>query len=185
MVTVVNPGNLALNWNHGLTSNPGPFRDNPGQSDQAIILRAIYQMQQRYSVDPAIRYIASGIGQINGDNQLDKIRSNIIRWVMNRMRYVPDPLDTEYLVAPDKLLSEIRERDFAIGDCDDHVVLMNTLLNSLGIPAYPVGVRINGSPVWNHVVSGWKDNQGNWVTVDPCIKNRLQPIYTDKLVLDV
>lgn len=152
-------------------------------SDQEQILRVISQVQAKYAVDPAFRRVALIIAQPVFDNQLALMRMNIINFVRAKMRYIPDPPGTEYLITPDKLLSDIRDLGYAAGDCDDHVVLLNTLLNAVGLQAFPVGVKLNGSPIFNHVISGWPGPDGGILLYDPCQKDGQMVSYPELLVL--
>jgi len=104
----------------------------------------------------------------------------IYYFVRDHLRYVGDNINLEYLQTPPMLLTKIKTGDAPSGDCDDHTMLVASLLRSIGIPAR---IRItsyipNGE--WTHVFpqtfvsrrnTGLGINNHNyeskqWITVD-------------------
>lgn len=97
------------------------------------------------------------------------------------MKYVPDPYGFEYVTAPDILLADILQKGVAYGDCDDHVLLLNTLLLSVGFETAFVGVK-QESDMFNHVITGVIYN-GNWIYIDPCDKSGRNVTYDEKYMV--
>ena len=85
------------------------------------------------------------------------------------------------LQTPLVLLQTIAEKGHAYGDCDDHVVLLGAMLNSIGIPARAVAVKLGGNEWFDHVVIEYPSN-GRTVTMDPCAKFGAAPRYLERLV---
>lgn len=106
----------------------------------------------------------------------------MVDFVRQKVTYVRDPDDSEYITTATRMLQGYRETGVIFGDCDDHVVLLNSLLMSLGVPAKPVGVKFGGSTEFNHVISGVWMNQ-HYALIDPCAKNGSQAFYQETLTV--
>lgn len=118
-------------------------------------------------------------GNIINDDQMAQALA-LLSYVKDKITYVRDPQAWEYVKAPELILDEIEKYGRAMGDCDDHVLFYNTLLSSLGFQTKFVAVKINGSPMFNHVVSGVLVKK-KWVDLDPCAKLRPQPSFAEKI----
>lgn len=96
--------------------------------------------------------------------------------VRARMRYTPDPLDTELVKAP---WESIRGSGGPAGgglepmDCDDATVLLASMLAAVGIPNRFVVVAAEaGRPnEWSHVYLAARTEDGIWVDLDPIVRN--------------
>jgi len=138
--------------------------------------------QRRYALVPYIReYSISLLRGLQDNDQLGQA-NRLIDFVRKNLTYVRDPVGGEYIVSPVRLLQGFSSNGYMAGDCDDHVLLLNSLLGAVGIVTKPVGVKFNGSSVWNHVVSGIYLKGELWL-VDPCAKRLPQPEYTETLIL--
>lgn len=155
-----------------------PLNDRTPDSYQ--IIRVIADLQDQYARMPAIReFTVRLLAGVPNDAQDEQAR-RVLAFVRDAMQYVRDPVGSEYIIAPDKLLAQISAGGRAAGDCDDHVLLLNAMLGSIGFEAMPVGVRLPGSATFDHVISSVKIfNQ--WRDLDPCVKGGFQPSYSDKL----
>jgi transglutaminase-like putative cysteine protease len=101
-------------------------------------------------------------------------------FVRSKVVYVRDPNGTEYVISPVRMLSQINTDGRTMGDCDDHTLLFNSMLNSIGFRARAVGVRLFEDR-YDHVISSvLVGNQ--WVDIDTCIKSGQQPRYDMRLV---
>lgn len=120
------------------------------------------------------------LGRIR-DNDIEEQVRRILAFVKEHVIYVRDPVGREYITSPAVMLDTIRGTGFVHGDCDDHVVLLNALAASIGIPAIPVGVELGNTGYYNHVISS-VNVRGNWVDLDPCAKIRPQPVYRRRLI---
>lgn len=99
------------------------------------------------------------------------------------MVYVRDPVNAEYVVSPIRLIQTIYSQGVARGDCDDHVMLLNSALSSIGFETKFVGVKFppSKSTVFNHVISGVILG-GQLNLMDPCDKNNNGLEYKETLL---
>src|SRR5580693_3191956 len=94
-------------------------------------LTELGKIRNYYAQFPFVRRCALEFGAPDGDNDLAGLFKNLVRFVKEKMTYVPDPHGFEYVTAPDVLLADIVQKGTAYGDCDCHVLLLNTLLMSV------------------------------------------------------
>lgn len=136
----------------------------------------------RYALVPYIREYA--IQLVRGLRNNDQIgqANRIIDFVRKNLTYVRDPIGGEYIVSPVRLLEQFQATGYMAGDCDDHVVLLNSLLGAVGIPTKAVGVKFRTTERYNHVVSGVQV-LGQLYLVDPCSKMLPQPVYKETLMV--
>jgi hypothetical protein len=146
-------------------------------------LRELAKIRDYYAQFPSVRRCAIFFGDPQHDNDLDSLFSNLVRFVKTRMRYIPDPHGFETVIAPDWLLFDIVQRGVAYGDCDDHTLLLNTLLASVGFETSFVAVKMGpDSEFFDHVLSGVKV-EGQWRDIDTCAKTVAQPAYLKRYVV--
>lgn len=154
---------------------------NPAAPDSHTIIATLQFVVDQFGRDPRVRQKALTLVSSIANNDVERNARTIFRWVVNRMVYLADPDGGEFVQTPIVLLRQIADKGNAYGDCDDHVVLLGALLVSIGIPAEVVGVKIFGSPYYNHVVIQFLHN-GRMITMDPCAKNAPPPQYGERLV---
>jgi transglutaminase-like putative cysteine protease len=123
------------------------------------------------------KYVLGNVGDNAIQSHLEKIRA----FVMDRVKYVRDPTGAEYIISPVKMLSEILQTGSSRGDCDDHVLLLNSMLNSVGFKTRVAGVKINGSSLFNHVISQVYF-AGAWLDIDPTNKGSGSVAWSEKLL---
>jgi hypothetical protein len=149
----------------------------------SLILNELARIRDYYAQFPFVRRCAIHFGAPQGDNDLESLYVNLPDFVKSRLTYLPDPAGFEFVTAPDVLLAEILQRGRAYGDCDDHVLLLNTLFASVGFQTGFAAVKISpGSEMFDHVITCVLYN-GAWEDIDPCAKNVEQPIYDQKLIV--
>lgn len=134
------------------------------------------------SQSPIVRETTARLMQGLRNNDIPGQINRVINFVKQNVTYIRDPYDGEYLITPERLLAGYQGYGFMAGDCDDHVMLLNAMLGSIGIPTKCVGVKFNGSGEFNHVISGIIVN-GKMTQVDPCAKGATQQIYFDTLTV--
>jgi len=132
------------------------------------------------TVDPAVREWAAYICRNLTNNDLPGQVAAITQFVRRNVTYVRDPVGQEYLVAPRQMLTQYSETGAMLGDCDDHVMLLNGLLQSVGFDTQCLGVKHGGASDYNHVISGVKSDRGV-VQIDPCQKDGNDKTYADVL----
>lgn len=158
------------------------FRLHDGESDSTQILKFIETSTRAYALVPAIREFAvSLLGGLENNDQIGQA-NRLIDFVRQKLTYVRDPVGGEYIVSPVRLLQDYQTKGFMIGDCDDHVLLLNSLLGAVGIPTKAIGVKFGVTDKFNHVVSGIQ-LRGKLYLVDPCAKRLPQPVYQETLMI--
>lgn len=125
---------------------------------------------QNASVDPNFRDAVIRFGLVG------KTRSETIRrvhdFVQSRVHFVQEP--EEILNDPSFLISEIQDRGYTFGDCDDQSMLVASILRSVNIPSFFITVgETNGEP--EHVLVGTYDDAGTEVFVDTTFKQSYDP----------
>lgn len=153
----------------------------PDAPDAFTIVSAIQFVIEQFGRDPRVRQASLALLTSRINNDVTENSRRIAAWVMSRMVYLADPDGGEFIQTPLVLLDTIAKKGFAYGDCDDHVVLLGAMLNSIGIPARAAAVKLFGSEYYNHVIIEFPAN-GRTVTVDPCAKAAQAPEYRDRLV---
>ena len=153
---------------------------DPSLPDTDSIIRYLNTMGEIYSRSQIVRSAAVKIIEGMGDNNQVGWVNRITDFVKSRLTYVPDPVWTELVISPDVLLTELAEGGSPVGDCDDHVLLLNSLLGSIGIPTMAVGVKLYEAR-FDHVIS-CVYVEGRWKDIDPCAKDVIQPIYSERLL---
>lgn len=155
---------------------------NNHQSDAEQILAFLEQVKQQYIRSPYVReFTISLLRGLDNNDQTGQV-NRIIAWVRANLTYVRDPIDSEYVITPVQLIEAWKRKHYMAGDCDDHVLLLNTMLGTVGFDTKFVGVKFGQTDVFNHVVSG-VILDGQLYIVDPCSKIRNQPVYREKLIL--
>lgn len=148
--------------------------------DQVQILKIMDQVASEYSREPLIREFTVRLMRGIANNDLRAQVRRVVDFVKQNVTYIKDPNDSEYLVSPIVLLENYNEYGHMAGDCDDHVILMNSMLGSVGIASRAAGVKFGGSQEFNHVISAISCC-GTTFLVDPCAKGQVQPVYNETL----
>lgn len=155
-----------------------PIADGPTGILQ--IVRFLNSAKDHYGTLPAIRAAALKIaGTKVNDDQAGHV-ARLAAFVRNAVVYVADPMNAEFTQTPDVMLLAIHRKGQTFGDCDDHVLLFSSLVESLGVPSEIVAVKAPGSFTFNHVVSIAYPN-GEPIEIDLCAKDGPAPDYPEKL----
>ncbi len=80
-------------------------------------------------------------------------------FVQDNIRYIKDVRNVETVATPERTL------EYGQGDCDDHVVLLGSLLESIGHPFRFVAVGTRSPSSFNHVYGETQIGQ-TWVPVE-------------------
>lgn len=150
--------------------------------DQEQILQIMEGVVNQYLGVPLIREATVGLMRGVANNDIRTQVSRVTQFVKDHVTYIRDPEGAEYLVSPVRLLTSYQNFGYMMGDCDDHVMLLNTMLGSIGIPTKCVGVKFGGASEFNHVISGVKCC-GGFQLIDPCAKGAIQPVYNETLMV--
>ena len=154
---------------------------NPRAPDAFTIIASIQFVVDQFGRDPRIRAATLPLISSRINNDIRNNANTVAAFVMRKMVYLADPDGGEFVQTPLVLLNAIGRKGVAYGDCDDHVVLLGSMLVSIGIPARAVAVKLHGANHFNHVVIEYP-YQGQSILIDPCAKNVPTPAYRDRLV---
>lgn len=136
------------------------FRANgSGRAIQGLTLRLMAQAMREGSLDPEIRRTAAQLtARCHQHDQLAQLAA-LHAYVRDRMRWVPDPDEVEWI---QEAATTLRE---GFGDCDDLTTLLGALARSIGIPvAIVAGGPLADGP-FAHV---WPAGQveGRWIAAE-------------------
>lgn len=150
--------------------------------DQVQILKVLEKLRQRYQTSPAVReFTLSILGHI-GQNDREGQISVCNNWVKQAITYVNDPEGVEYVTSPLRYIEKYNNNEPLYGDCDCHSLLLASMLGSLGFITRLVGVMMDGTDEFNHVIVGVKlDHELR--LVDPCAKTKPQADYQKLLMV--
>lgn len=153
-----------------------------GRADAPQIIAYLKQLSIYYGRQPFIReFTVSLFPAYMANNDLDLMLKTITSFVRDRLVYVPDPEGTEYFISPIVLIQRIQQIGRAAGDCDDHVLLLNSMAVSVGFDVRVAGVHLNDPVLWDHVISQVFIHN-RWLDIDACLKTGSIPDYAEKLV---
>ncbi len=88
--------------------------------------------------------------------------------VATRVRYLNDPISTEWVKDPERLVEEIEAHGTTLADCDEIALLIATMLAQVGreVEFVTVGFGLPGS--YTHVFVRVKEpKSGQWIVCDP------------------
>jgi len=96
-------------------------------------------------------------------------------WVRNHVRYVPDPLQHEWLATPQIMAQAVEEGRTVYGDCDDMSMYVAALAKSIGLqPTFQV---VGRKDKFHHVYVTI-----NSVPVDPTEQMGTQPFLAQRRI---
>jgi len=131
---------------------------------------------------PVIREFAISLLRGLPNNDILGQTYRLVDFVRDNVTYVRDPVNAEYVVSPINMLNSWVMHGYMAGDCDDHTMLLNSLLTSIGIQTKFVGVKFGPTAIFNHVISGVFLG-GKIYLVDPCAKGGTEPEYKETLIV--
>jgi transglutaminase-like putative cysteine protease len=128
--------------------------------------------------DPFVRTTVENILHYIPEKKWTEEVEKIYLYVKKKIRYTRDIANIEFIKTPVKHLTDIQERGLSWGDCDDHSILLATLLESAGYRAKFVIIRSPSNPIntFNHIfVKVFNPDKNDWVCLDPTAKDK--PLY--------
>lgn len=135
-----------------------------GDAGTAETVRLMARCIRQGSTSPHIRSMAVSVA-MHYKNDVDKARA-VFNFIKSRMRYVRDNALMETLSTADLQVRNFVQSGFASGDCDDHVILLGSLLVSIGYPVRIVTVRVRpGFGSFDHVYLEALI-RGTWIPMD-------------------
>lgn len=117
-----------------------------------------------FRVAPELRQAASSLIYTTPERDAYSEASALFSWVQGSVRYVRDVHEVETLSTP---LVTLRGR---IGDCDDQVTLLATLLEAVGYPTRFIAAGYYEAGHFDHVYMQ-AFLGGQWVDMDPTERN--------------
>lgn len=160
------------------------FALNSETPDAWQIVTAIANFAEQYGANPNLRQFVESLFPSDMGNNDQPTQYNVVAsYVLTNMTYVSDPNGVEYLISPFQLLKSICATGTAYGDCDDHVLLFNSMLNSIGFETHVVGVQADPTtPLFTHVLSMVK-LAGQMYFFDACNKENPYETPTGNLLI--
>jgi hypothetical protein len=73
-------------------------------------------------------------------------------WARTNVRYTDDPEGVELLQHPERMLRQIREHGYVLGDCDDRTMLLASMFVAVGQRVAIVAVGRAGAGEFEHVL---------------------------------
>lgn len=109
-------------------------------------MREMRKLINEFKIDPDIR-VKTGEILFNIDGRKFKeVFENIFNWVRLNIRYQYDINEVETIQSPIKTL------ELGFGDCDDHSILIGTLLEAAGFPTKLAVVSNREDKLFTHVM---------------------------------
>lgn len=128
-----------------------------GVFDTAAAMR---QIINAYKTDLEVRTTAANVVFLTPEkDDLAEVEA-IFNWVRDHIRYLKDIHLIETLTTPDKTLA------LGYGDCDDQVVLLASMLESIGYPTRLVIAGYYDPGIYEHVYMQ-VCIQNQWIDLDP------------------
>lgn len=149
-----------------------------GNAGITATLRAIDRLVDEALLDGSVIELAHDIVRHLPARDTDAEASAIFNWVRAHVRYTHDPIATDpdvgpadQVKTPGRLIQEVREFGRAVGDCDDYVGLLLTLLRAVGIRCQAVVLSERPGPYSHVMVRYASPRRKSWVTLDAITSN--------------
>ncbi len=140
-----------------------------GDAGTMVTVSAMADMIRKGSRSPAVRSLAVSI-VYPYKTALEKLNA-LFNYVQRNVSYVRDNSIMEMIHSAPHQLSSYAQNGFYHGDCDDHTILLGSLLISVGYPVQIVIVRVGKSPgPYNHVYLETLV-RGGWISMDATKKD--------------
>lgn len=149
--------------------------------DAFYITAYMRDLIDQFRLKPEVRNMAATIARQCAPGEYNCQVRAITSWVMDNLHYMRDPVGVDWFTSPLTLIAQINSGQGASEDCDGHVMLLNSLLGSIGFQTRVVGVKLFDPNYYDHVISQVLIN-GEWKDIDPCAKNFPLLNYLDKLI---
>jgi transglutaminase-like putative cysteine protease len=121
-----------------------------GVAGTRATLSTMRRIVREYKKNPDIRATAARLVQHVPNKAYAMEAKTIALWVRNHIRYTRDVNEVETVYTPDRILEN------RYGDCDDHALLVATLLESIGHPTRFVAIGLNRAGPFQHVYTETK-----------------------------
>jgi hypothetical protein len=155
------------------------YRLPDGELGNIATVQFLVKLARKRAKHPVVRQLALNIIRHAGTKSMfyrDEAYA-LANFVKDKMRYVRDISNIETVHDPLTMIDKI-QRGTASTDCDDHALLLATLLLSIGHrPVFRIVRYKKGSPSYNHIyVVEWVKNKGeilqNKLVMDTILKTK-------------
>lgn len=107
--------------------------------------------------------VVANVAPRDTGNQIATIRD----WLDSHFRYLSDPVGVELLRDPSGGITEIKQRGYTQGDCDEAATLAASLGMAIGIPArFRALAFYTKTAPYTHVVCDLRGPGGQWMPID-------------------
>ena len=138
---------------------------SPGDRGTVETLHRMRRIARRQSTDLPLVMLARHVVLEAGPRDRPEAVRVIRRWLRKHTKFVPDPIGTEYLVAPSDMLEGVARTGVAAGDCDDVAMLGAALARAVGIPTRLTAVAFDEAQPFRHVFTEAHDGD-DWRELD-------------------
>ncbi len=140
------------------------------------LIKIVNDQKRNVVVRELVENLVASVPEKNYRGEIERI----FNYVKNHMRYTRDINGVEFVRTPLKHIELIRSvRGFSFGDCDDHSVLLATLLESGGYKARFAIIQSPDNPrnTFNHIyvevlIPPQRGVSPHWLSLDATVKNR-------------
>ena len=166
---------------HAPASHPSRVISIPdGVAGTRETLKLMADIVRSYKKDSTIRQMAGDLVQYCPSQSFMQEVKAIFQWVKNNVRYLQDVNEIETLQTPDVTLNIRR------GDCDDHSVLLASLLESIGHPCRFIALGYSQPGQFEHVYTQTLVGT-DWVGLDSTVSASFagwcpEPPYSSDIV---
>ena len=151
--------------------------------DAEQIVQALAQLALAYGKSECVvNFAKCMVEDITENNDVQEMFSRVAQWMIDQVIYVADPRGAEYVTSPVQMLVQWEKLGSAQGDCDDHVLLANSLFNALGFKTRVVALKVFNADTFDHVICSVL-LQGVWYDFDPCNKSDPYHAYSGDRVM--
>jgi len=117
-----------------------------GDAGVAATLKLMVQIVVAYRASPVVRMTAQSLVRDCASRDAVCQVTKLHEFVRDRIKYLADVRNVETIQTPDYTLQ------LGSGDCDDHSVLLSSLLESIGLQTRITAIAVRGGP-FSHVSS--------------------------------
>lgn len=162
---------IVPSYNVKVDSNPSAIPERVdvffGRNNQTVYsLQSYSEISNYVDTGLSIKQTADTISVFGcGNDRVCQAKAQYL-FVREKIIYTNDPLRHEFVKTPGYTL------DVGAGDCDDHAVLLSSLLNSIGIQTRFIFVpsHVYIQAYLPESLDKYQDDEG-WVNLDPTCKN--------------
>lgn len=136
-----------------------------GDRGTAETLQRMRRIARRQSTDLPLVMIARQVVLEAGQRDRAEAVRVLRRWLRRHVKFIPDPIGAEYLVAPLDMLEGVARHGVAAGDCDDVAMLGAALARAVGLPTRLTAVAFDEAMPYRHVFAEAHDGS-DWRELD-------------------